>query len=474
MKKERHKSLYLRIALTVAVFALMVALSVAFDSEILLCVLGGVLASALIVFLVLIDKAKTRADEGSRHKSAFFASISHEIRTPMIGILGLAEMHTHEDALPAGARDAFKKIYESSNLLFNFINNVLDLSKIESGKMELFCAKYDIPSLINDAAQLNCLLYEKKPIMFSLNVDEMTPLWLIGDEIRIKQILNNVLSNAFKFTEEGKIELSVSVESEPDNPETITLVFRVSDTGQGMLDDQINRIFDEYTRFNLEVNRFIIGAGLGMSITKRLIDMMNGSIAVESELGKGSVFTVSIPQTRAGADVCGSELVERLHNFSLKSAAIMEKTQFYREYMPYGSVLVVDDAESNLYVARGMLASYGLRIETVFSAKEAIEKIINNNTYDIIFMDHMMPVMDGVEAVNIIRGLSYKNAIVAMTANAISGQAEMFMNNGFDSFIFKPIDSRELDHILNHFIRDRKLPHVVAAARIEQSKKNLP
>jgi CheY-like chemotaxis protein len=339
----------------------------------------------------------------------------------------------------------------------------------------LIPVRYDIPSLINDTAQLNRLRYESKPIVFNVQVDENTPLELFGDELRIKQVLNNILSNAFKYTDEGTIEFSVS--SEPlvadgeAQDENVTIVFRVKDTGQGMTEEEIGRLFDEYTRFNANANRTTIGAGLGMSIAMRLVELMNGSITVESESGKGSLFTLRIPQKRAGSAVCGAELAGKLRNFRFQSMSIVRKTQFLREYMPYGSVLVVDDVESNVYVAKGMLMPYGLKIETAANGFEAVEKIKKGNVYDIVFMDHMMPKMDGIEATKIIRGMGYTNSIVALTANALIGREEMFLRNGFDGFISKPLDSRELNLVLNDFIRNRKPAEVVEAARQEQREK---
>ena len=411
--------------------------------------------------------AKDEAEQNSRYKSAFLASMSHEIRTPMNAILGIAEIQLRKNNLSPDNEESFSKIYESGDMLLNIINDILDLSKIEAGKLELNPVKYDIPSLINDTAQLNRLRYESKPILFSLQIDEDTPHDLFGDELRIKQVLNNILSNAFKYTSKGNVELSVSsiYESESDD---VTIVFKVSDTGQGMTEAQIDKLFDEYTRFNLEANRTTVGAGLGMSITKRLVDLMEGKIFVESKVDEGSVFTVHIPQKRIGSALCSSELTCKLREFSYHNTLISKKVQFMREYMPYGKVLIVDDVESNIYVIKGMLVPYGINIESVSNAFDAIDKIKNGNVYDIIFMDHMMPKMDGMEAVKIIRSMEYKHNIIALTANVLIGREQIFLQNGFDGFLSKPVDSRELNRILNEFIRNRKDPDVVEAARKEQ------
>jgi len=416
--------------------------------------------------------AKESAEQSNRSKGIFLANMSHEIRTPMNAILGISEIQLQDKTLPPNAEEAFKEIYDSGNLLLNIINDILDFSKIEAGKLEIVPVIYNIPSLINDTVQLNKLRYESKPIKFRLDLDVNTPFELYGDELRIKQILNNLLSNAFKYTQKGEIELSVYAEPGKEN-ENVTLVIRVSDTGQGMREDQVARLFDDYSRFNMLTNRGVPGTGLGMSISKRIIDMMGGEIFVESEAGKGSTFTVCLPQKKISSAVCGAELVDSLRNFRFNSISISRKAQIVREYMPYGSVLVVDDVASNLYVAKGLLTPYGLRIETATSGTEAIEKIRNGSEYDIVFMDHMMPVMDGMEATKIIRDMGYTSPVIALTANAVVGQSDIFLANGFDGFIPKPIDSRELDAILDRYIRDKQPREVIEATwREQQNREN--
>ena len=433
---------------------------------------GGTVHMQHSVDMTELIVAKELAEQSNRYKSIFLANMSHEIRTPMNAILGVAEIQLHNGAHSHDAAEAFNTIYDSGNLLLNIINDILDFSKIEAGKLEIIPVKYDIPSLLIDTVQLNHVRYENKPIEFKLFVDEATPLELYGDELRIKQILNNLLSNAFKYTESGEVDLSVTVELEKDeNKQTIViLVFCVKDTGQGMTENQLGELFHEYIRFNSEANCTVVGTGLGMCITKRLIDMMNGSISVKSEYGKGSEFTVRIPQKLVSLKICGAELADNLRQFDFQKVNKTRKTRLMHEYMPYGSVLVVDDVASNLYVAKGMLLPYGLKIETAVSGFEAVEKVKNGNIYDIIFMDHMMPKMDGIEALEIIRDTGYAHPIVALTANAMAGQAQFFLASGFDGFISKPVDSRELNIILNDFIRDKQPPEVIKAARREKKK----
>jgi len=417
--------------------------------------------------------AKEQAIQANKDKSSFLAKMSHEIRTPMNAILGITEIQLENSTLSPDTQDAFGEIYNSGYLLMGIINDILDLSKIEAGKLELSPAAYDVPSLINDTVHLNAMRYDSKPINFNLQVDEKIPTTLYGDELRIKQILNNLLSNAFKYTEEGEVTFSIAAEYEPQEKDAqVTIVFSVSDTGQGMSAEQLDKLFDEYTRFNSEANRTTVGSGLGMSITKHLVHIMNGEIFVDSEPGKGSTFTVRLPQTVIGEAVLGKVMAENLKQFHLGKAEQLKKApQIVREYMPYGKVLIVDDVESNIYVARGLMTPYGLSVETAKSGFEAVEKIKNGAVFDIIFMDHMMPKMDGIEAAKIIRGLGYVRPIVALTANALTGQAEMFMKNGFDGFISKPIDIRQLNLTLNKLIRDKQPPEVLDSAR-QQALKN--
>ena len=418
-----------------------------------------------ITKLEQMAKRQMEAENVSQAKSIFLARMSHEIRTPMNAIIGITDIQLQDEKLLPGTREALSKIHNSGDLLLGIINDILDLSKIEAGKLELIPIKYDVPSLINDTVYLNMTRINSKPIEFELQVDENIPVELIGDELRIKQILNNLLSNAFKYTDQGKVILSVAAELEN---EEVTLIFRVSDTGHGMTPEQISLLFDEYTRFNYDANRNTEGTGLGMNITRHLVRFMKGEIYVDSEPGKGSTFTVRLRQKDTGSVMMGKELAENLQRFQLSDKPQMKRLHLIRDPMPYGRVLIVDDVETNLYVAKGLLMPYGLKIETANSGYEAIDKVKDGGVYDIIFMDHMMPKMDGIETTKIIRDTGYSHPIVALTANALEGQAEIFLNNGFDGFISKPIDIRQLNLSLNKLIRDKQPPEVIEKARREK------
>jgi signal transduction histidine kinase/DNA-binding response OmpR family regulator len=428
-----------------------------------LSILGAVMAAVLSVVLLKVTASKVKSDEESRQKSNFLATVSHEIRTPLNAIIGITEIELLNDDLSPGLTEAFIRIYNSGYTLLGIINDLLDLSKIEAGKMEIVSARYEIASLLSDVVQYNLLRAGGRPLEFELLIDDQMPAVVTGDEIRIKQILNNVLSNAFKYTDSGKVTLDTSYE--PGEDGTLDLVFRISDTGHGMTSEQIGMLFDEYSRFLQQTARGTVGTGLGMSITKRLLDLMDGTITVQSEPGKGSVFTVKIPHKDTGSGAIGREAAGKLREFrtELKTPALKES--FSREYMPYGSVLIVDDMESNIFVAKGLLLPYGLAIDTAVSGPEAVTKVKSGRIYDVILMDHMMPGMDGIEAAQKIREQGYKNPIVALTANAMQGQAEMFLARGFDDFVSKPIDIRQLNLTLNRLVRDRHPPDVVEAAR---------
>ncbi|MCL1992776.1 MAG: ATP-binding protein [Spirochaetes bacterium] len=398
------------------------------------------------------DKAKMLAEEANKSKSNFLAMMSHEIRTPLNGIIGIAQIQLQKEGLQDEYSAAFNRIYSSGDNLLRIINDILDMSKIEVGKFELVPVEYYLASLVNDVVQLNMVRIGEKAIKFSLNVQEDLPAKLFGDDLRIKQVLNNLISNAIKYTERGYVKLSVSHFKEGG---IVKLRFTVSDTGQGMRGEDIEKLFLAYSRFNAEANRATEGAGLGMNITQRLVEMMGGTIEVESEYGKGSTFVVTIEQKPlAPYTAIGAVLAKKLCDFTFSDDRKMSKMQV--QPMPYGKVLVVDDTETNLYVAQGLLAPYKLEVETADSGYAALEKVRHGNIYDIVFMDHMMPHMDGIETTQRLRSLGYQGAIVALTANALAGNDEMFRQNGFDGFIPKPIDIKILDSALNKFIRDRR------------------
>ena len=411
-------------------------------------------------------------------RSEYLFHISHVTRTHVNAILSAAELGLQIGNKTPEIEEALLTICDSSELLLSTINDLLDLSAIETGRLELSHEKFDIPSLVNDTMQLSLVRLSNKPIEFLLSIDENTPYYLYGDEYRIKQILYNILSNAFKFTNKGKVELKIKVETsteletiDSDAHTNCSLVLSVKDTGLGMTKEQIDNLFDKYTLHNLDFSRATVGTGLGISITKRLVDAMNGEIYVESTPGVGSAFTVRLPLAYIGTARCGAELADELRGRRFNSMYKSKKVQIDHEFMPYGSVLIVDDFESNRNAAKSIMVSYGLNIDTAVSGFEAIDKIASGLEYDIVFMDYMMPKMDGLETTIKIREMGYKHPVVALTAHTNKGQAELFMASGCDRHMYKPLDVLELDTLLMRLIRDKQTLEVLAAAREELRKR---
>jgi CheY-like chemotaxis protein len=413
--------------------------------------------------------AREEALFSTHAKSSFLATMSHEIRTPLNAIIGLTEIQLQNE-LPQPTYEDLDKIHNSGSTLLGIINDMLDISKIESGNFELIPVDYDVPSLINDTAQLNVVRIGSRQIAFELHVDETLPSKLYGDELRVKQIVNNILSNAFKYTRKGFVKLTIgwekiigntSAADENAAKDAIAVVFTVSDTGIGIKQEDMEKLFSEYNQLDTKANRKIEGAGLGLSITKKLVEMMGGSITIESEYGVGSTFTARVIQGLIDKKPIEKQTAKNLESFNFMIDTRSRTKNLIRTKMPYGKVLVVDDVLTNLDVARGLMMPYELTIDCLQSGKEAIEKIRQAKIkYDVVFMDHMMPEMDGLEATRIIRGeigTDYAKTvpIVALTANALTGSENIFIDHGFNAFISKPIDIMRLDAILNQFVRDK-------------------
>ena len=420
---------------------------------------------------MLAQKEKMQiAEENSQAKTKFLASISHEIRTPITAVMGISEIQLQNPALPLEAEEAFAKIYDSATILLNIINDILDISKIETGKMDLILERYEVSGLAIDTVQMHLIYLGSKDIRFAVNADEQMPAYLKGDELRIKQILNNILSNAFKYTDAGKVTLDLRCEypqGDQSAGATAQLIIRVTDTGKGMTESQLAALQDEYTRFHEKETRFTQGTGLGMPIVTNLVALMGGKFDVKSQVGVGTTVTICLPQEIAGEEKLGREMVKALRRFESGVLTTTKKMNFTPEPMPYGRVLIVDDVETNLYVAKGLMGFYNLQIETVTSGYAAIEKVKGGEVYDIIFMDYMMPGLNGIEAAKTIRRLGYTAPIVALTANALIGQAEEFLKSGFDGFVSKPIQTARLNAVLNKFVREKQPPEVLEAARGE-------
>ncbi|MDR0503122.1 MAG: response regulator [Treponema sp.] len=425
---------------------------------------------------------QTQSDKSAmEEKSKFFARMSHEMRTPLNAVIGLAGLTLEADELNEATRENVENICNAGESLLGIVNDILDFSKMESGKFKLVPAEYDFPGMISSVITQSIMWKDEKPIELVLNIDENIPYSLTGDELRIKQILNNLLSNAFKYTKSGTVELNVK--SEKKEAEDILLVMSVKDSGIGIKKEFIEFLFNEYAQADVMSNKNIVGTGLGLPITKTIADMMGGTIEVESEYGKGSVFTVRLPQKyKPGADgvcnVLGPKTVKELNNFQYHGKK--RKKLLSRVCLPYARVLVVDDVATNLDVAKGMMKPYNMQIDCVTSGQQAIDAIRKEKVrYNAIFMDHMMPEMDGIEATRIIReeiGTEYakKIPIIVFTANAIAGNEEMFLSKGFQAFVSKPVDIMSLDAVLMRWVRDEELEKNSAGRQINVNGEMIP
>ncbi|MDR0320669.1 MAG: response regulator [Treponema sp.] len=516
-----------------------------------------------------VEELKEAAEEANRTKSNFLASMSHEIRTPMNAISGMAELLLRRD-LPDDAKTEVQDIRQAASNLISIINDILDFSKIEAGKMEIIPVKYMLSSLINDTVNIIHMRLTEKPIRFFTNIDGNIPNNLIGDEVRLRQILLNLLSNAAKYTDKGFISLSIIAQKRVN--EQVWLEITVSDSGKGIKPEDKTKLFGSFVQFDTRKNRGIEGTGLGLAITKKLCEAMGGNISVKSEYGKGSVFTVLIPQgvssiesfasvenaadkkvlvyesrTVYAQSVCWSlrnmgvpytlavtpeEFAEallreewyyvfsgyglynkikavtdrsgivypggkkplfalmvewgteapipnvRFVSLPIQSLSIanvlngkpdakdfVDSSGNIRFTMPRVRLLITDDIAINLKVADGLLAPYHAAVDTCLSGAEAVE-MVKRHYYDLVFMDHIMPVMDGIEATRAIRkweaeqqarGIARSAVpIIALTANAVVGMREMFIEKGFSDFLAKPIDVSKLDEILCRWIPKEK------------------
>ena len=405
-----------------------------------------------------LELALNAAEEANQAKSDFLARMSHEMRTPLNAIIGLSDLTLDLEDLNKESFTNLEKISNAGLTLLGTVNDILDISKIEAGKFELIPIIYDIPSLINDTISQNILRIGEKPIQFKLSIGADFPACLFGDEIRVKQMLNNLLSNAFKYTREGEVELSFSFTKDEDD---VWISATVKDTGVGIKQEDLGKLFEAYNQLDVLANRDIGGTGLGLQITRRMAEMMDGSVSVESEYGKGSAFTVNFRQNYITDAVIGSDTAKTLMNFQYSDYKRRNNLLTGRISLPYAHVLVVDDVATNLDVAKGLMKPYKMKIECVMGGQEAIEAVRKASPrFNAIFMDHMMPGMDGVEAARRIReiGTDYaKNVpIIALTANAIVGNENMFLEHGFQAFITKPIEIARLDEIIRHWVRDEE------------------
>jgi len=378
-------------------------------------------------------------------KEHFLTSMSHEIRTPINAVIGMNEMILREST-DKKVLEYASNIENSSGQLLSIVNDILDFTKIESGKFEVFNVSYDLRSLLNDSYNIVSKRAADKGLQLTMDAEPMIPSWLFGDEIRIRQIVLNILGNAIKYTDEGFIHWECNYSIIDD--ENINLILSVRDTGRGLKTTDQDFLFKSFTKLDEKKNQTIEGTGLGLSITKSLLDLMGGTISVESIYGVGSRFTVIIPQKISNAAPMG------VITGRLQKTAEQELEHKSSLKAPDLKILVVDDVEMNLKVIRHLLKETEIQIETATSGQEALKKS-KSTKYDIIFMDHMMPEMDGIECMNHIKAeseLNQNTPFIVLTANAIVGAKEKYIHDGFHDYLSKPLDIRMLEKIISAYV----------------------
>lgn len=397
------------------------------------------------------------AEESNRAKSNFLANMSHEIRTPMNAIVGLDEMILREakdDRITRYATD----IKSAGKTLLSIINDILDLSKIESGKMELVNVDYDLAQVLNDVVNMTSKKAGDKKLSFGLHAEESMPSVYHGDEIRIRQIMLNLINNAIKYTEEGGITVDVSYDRPFD-----MMKITVSDTGMGIRREDMSRLFSSFQRLDETRNRNIEGTGLGLNITKRLVELMNGTINVESEYGSGSTFTVKITQETVDDSPLGN------YRERVSRTAGNEEEFIPTLFAPEAKIMVVDDNDMNLDVFCDLLRDTRIKITTAMSGPECIEKLMKDR-FDAVLLDQMMPGMSGTETLNKIKEkeLAGSTPFIVLTADAIAGARQMYIDEGFDDYVSKPVIYEELESVLLEHLDDSLLLSREEADRIRE------
>ena len=418
---------------------------------------------------IMVEQKAREAEAAAQAKEDFLANMSHEIRTPMNAITGMVELALRNDTLPDQEKEYLYNIRAAGDDLVSIIEDILDVTKIRSGTLEIIEEEYAITSLVHDVVNVVQVMLEDKQVVLLVDVNPNIPSRLRGDDVRIKQVMMNLLRNATKYTEKGTIRLAVDFTPVNGEDKEIDLQVSVTDTGIGIAKEQLKDLFTKFKQADSSRNRAKGGSGLGLVISKKLIDLMRGTILAKSEVGKGSEFMFTVKQRVIDARPCietAPQLLVFQPSFKQEDRAVTRVHRRKQEERnttftaPGAKILLVDDNKVNLKVAEGLLRPYKMKIEMADSGRQAID-MVQNQAYDLIFMDHMMPQMDGVEATEIIRALDDEHCrtmpIVALSANAVRGARELFLEAGMNDFVPKPIEMRVMDRVLRKWLPKDKV-----------------